>query len=132
MYFKILRIKAIPGISINFLLANSVYWYMEIPPFLTEPITTDKIDHPVEEHLQELPYNKISWENFQRLVYGLAIKEKEVTDARSYGVQGNAQDGIDIYATSTAGNHTVYQCKKEKGFTPSKIIAAVALFLSKE
>lgn len=105
---------------------------MEIPAFLTEPITTDKIDHPVEEHLQELPYNQISWENFEKLCYELAIKEKEVTDARSYGVQGNAQDGIDIYATSTAGNHTVYQCKREKSFTPSKIDAAVTLFLSKE
>lgn len=105
---------------------------MEIPAFLTEPIITDKIDPPVEEHLQELPYNQISWENFEKLCYELAIREKEVVDARSYGVQGNAQDGIDIYATSTAGNHTVYQCKREKSFTPTKIDAAVTLFLSKE
>src|SRR5260221_7314080 len=105
---------------------------MAIPTFLSEPITKDDLLPPVDERLQLLPYEQISWENFEKSCHELAKKEKDVIDARAYGVQGNAQDGIDIYATSDTGKHTVYQCKNEKNFSKAKITAAIELFLKGE
>lgn len=85
---------------------------------------------PVETNLQELPYDKLIWENFEKLCLRLAQQECEIEDCRQYGVQGDAQEGIDIYAKKeSAEKYTVYQCKKVQNFGPQKIINAINTFL---
>lgn len=105
---------------------------MNLIPRLSAPISSDKISPPIEEHLQELPYGKMRWENFEKLIYRLALKVSEIKEARPYGVQGDGQEGIDLYAKNSSEEYIVYQCKREKDFTGAKIKAAVELFGKKQ
>ncbi|MFM6053760.1 MAG: hypothetical protein ACKPA7_19400, partial [Sphaerospermopsis kisseleviana] len=50
----------------------------EIPSWLETPPDTNKIDHPVETQQQELPFEKLTWENFERLCLRLARLEGNV------------------------------------------------------
>jgi hypothetical protein len=60
----------------------------------------------------------------------LARSDHEVEDARRYGVPGQDQYGIDLFARRAGtGGYTVYQCKKVERFGPSDITAAVDDFL---
>lgn len=85
---------------------------------------------PVNSNLQELPFNELTWENFEKLCVRLARLEGNVEHCQRYGVQGDDQDGIDLYARQrTVSTYRVYQCKNEKHFGPKKIEAAVTKFL---
>lgn len=105
---------------------------MEILKRLLEPIVSDQINPPVLQNLQELPFGEISWENFEKLINRLVLTEAEVKEARPYGLAGDAQDGIDVFAYLENGTYKVYQCKREDGFSPKKIADAIMLFLDKD
>ncbi len=88
---------------------------------------------PVVTLLQELPFEKLNWENFERLCYRLIRLESDVEFCTLYGTPGQCQDGIDIYARQKlTGKYTVYQCKRVNDFSPSKIKNAVCKFLEGE
>jgi hypothetical protein len=53
---------------------------------------------PVNSNLQELPFNELTWENFEKLCVRLARLEGNVEHCQRYGVQGDEQGGIDLYA----------------------------------
>src|SRR5262249_10264421 len=60
----------------------------------------------------------------------LVRSDHEVEDARRYGIPGQDQYGIDLFARRAGtGGYTVYQCKKVERFGPSDIGAAVDDFL---
>lgn len=85
---------------------------------------------PVETRIQELPYDKLEWDNFERLCARLVVCEADVEVCRPYGTQGDVQEGIDIYAkVFSSERYTVYQCKREKHFEPAKIKNAISTFL---
>lgn len=85
---------------------------------------------PVSSNLQELPFNELTWENFEKLCLRLARLEADVEHCQRYGVQGDEQEGIDLYARQkTVSTYRVYQCKNEKNFGPKKIKDAVKKFL---
>lgn len=98
-------------------------------PYFDAKMVKEILLPPAIEKLQELPFEQIKWENFERLCYELAKKDAEVTLVRPYGVQGNEQGGIDIFARNTNQKDVVYQCKNEDNFTPSKIKAAINKYL---
>ncbi|HEY0101041.1 MAG TPA: NACHT domain-containing protein, partial [Pyrinomonadaceae bacterium] len=98
--------------------------WLETPPLASVP-------PPVETRKQELPFEHLTWENFEKLCVRLARLEADVEHCQLYGVRGQDQEGIDLYAKSkTSGQYTVYQCKREKGFSASKIEGAVTTFLA--
>ncbi|NQU86508.1 MAG: hypothetical protein HQ541_12175 [Mariniphaga sp.] len=102
----------------------------KIPNRLIQPPSAIVHELPVETKLQELPYDKIAWENFEKLCLRLVLQECEIEDCRQYGVQGDAQEGIDIYAKKeSAEKYTVYQCRRVQNFGPQKIINAISTFL---
>ncbi len=102
-----------------------------IPNYLLQPPSTIVDEIPVATLLHELPYGKLTWENFEKLCLRLAQKEGNIEECRLYGVQGNAQDGIDIYAKiDSANSYVVYQCKRVKNFAPGKIKEAVDTFIN--
>ncbi|MFM6040896.1 MAG: NACHT domain-containing protein [Sphaerospermopsis kisseleviana] len=102
----------------------------EIPSWLETPPDTNKIDHPVETQQQELPFEKLTWENFERLCLRLARLEGNVEHCQLYGERGDNQEGIDIYATQKSSEkYRVYQCKREKNFGPEKIESAILKFI---
>ncbi len=88
---------------------------------------------PVTTSLQELPLDQLEWKNFERLCLRLAQLESEVRECRLYGVAGDKQDGIDLYARRTdSDQYRVYQCKRERKFGPARITEAVEEFLKGE
>src|ERR1700683_1528975 len=88
------------------------------------------IPHPVTSRAPTLPFDKLSWENFERLCYRLAWRIGEVSDCRRYGAQGQNQKGIDIYVRrSSDGSYVTWQCKRHEEFSPADIEKAVSVFL---
>lgn len=88
---------------------------------------------PVFTRAMELPFDELLWEDFEKLCVRLVKLEAQVERSTLYGVRGEEQAGIDILARITGQKkHHVYQCKKVTNFGPSKIKAAVAIFLDGE
>jgi len=88
---------------------------------------------PVQSKLQDLPFEQITWQNFERLCLRLVRLEAEIEFCRFYGSQGDEQEGIDLYAKKgTDPKYFVYQCKNEGQFGPAKIAGAVQDFLKGE
>jgi hypothetical protein len=95
-------------------------------------IPTSNLVPPVLTKIQALPFEEISWENFESLCRALIKEDRNVTSARSYGKQGEAQYGIDLYAVKKNGDYSVFQCKNVKRFGAKKIEAAVNEFISND
>src|SRR5688500_6285532 len=53
---------------------------------------------PVQSNIQALPFEELTWENFERLCVRLIRREPGVDHARLYGIAGQNQHGIDIFA----------------------------------
>ena len=82
------------------------------PSWLHLPPSASSVEPPVETRDQLLPVDKLSWKNFERLCLRLLEEDTEVVhmfvsdqvgeetepQVRLYGVRGQAQFGIDIYA----------------------------------
>lgn len=78
-----------------------------------------------------LPFKEcLTWENFQLLCTDILKTDARFTDARDFLKQGNAQDGIDIYAIPNgASKITVAQCKLEQYISPKALHEIVSTFL---
>jgi hypothetical protein len=101
---------------------NGVPSYLESPP-------TESIAPPVVTVSAVLPCDLLAWPNFERLCLRLVRLDSEVEHAQLYGVAGQSQEGIDLYARSFDGSFAVHQCKKIKDIGPADIRNAVDKFL---
>src|SRR6266705_1531923 len=106
--------------------SDSVHSWLHAPP-------EKSVVPPVETKTQLLPFEQLTWEDFERLCYRLARNEAYVEHCQLYGNRGNEQEGIDIF-TRVLGSekYKVHQCKREKDFGPAKIKSAVEEFLKGE
>jgi hypothetical protein len=86
---------------------------------------------PVETAVQLLPFDRLLWENFERLCYRLVRANAECEDARLFGVKGQDQSGIDLYCRH-AGGYSVYQCRRVETLTAAELAGAVSDFLDGE
>ncbi len=86
--------------------------------------------HPVETRVQVLPFEALSWENFERLCYRMIALDGNVDHCARYGRQGDSQEGIDIFARLSEGKYHCLQAKRHRKYGPSKVRQAVDLFLS--
>ena len=76
-----------------------------------------------------MPFGELAWEDFEKLCLRLIWKDAHVEFCQLYGVQGDVQLGIDIFARRSSDvSYSVYQCKREKDFGPAKIKAAIEKF----
>jgi hypothetical protein len=98
--------------------------------YLYAPPETKVGPPPVRTHAQLLPFGDLSWPDFERLCLRLADLESDVEHAQLYGVAGQAQEGIDVYARHKGGDYTVYQCRRVESFTASGIEKVVDDFLA--
>ena len=96
-------------------------WLYEKPVQMIEP--------PVTTRIQELPLEKLEWENFERLCLRLASLEEKVISCGLYGNRGQKQEGIDFYTQFLNDRYNVYQCKKVKRVHPGELRKAVQVFL---
>ncbi len=77
---------------------------------------------------QVLPFGELTWENFERLCYRIAGQSERVEYVARYGRQGQAQQGIDIFARSKAGKYEVWQAKRYDEVTAGQVSAIVDKF----
>ena len=105
----------------------------ELPEYILEPSEPqDDIKPPVLTRIQELPFDELTWENFERLCRQLIVVDQEIRDCRLYGRRGQNQKGIDLIAYPKRfedSRPSVYQCKRVKQFGPSMICGAVDKFI---
>lgn len=88
---------------------------------------------PTVTRPQLLPLGSVNPKDFERLCYRVTRLEATVEECRLFGVNGQSQDGIDLYARLRDGSYRVVQCKRSSGdFPPAKITAAVDVFLQGE
>ena len=86
---------------------------------------------PSRPRPQILPLNELSWQLFQRLCCRLAQRFGDVERCQEYGIEGQRQDGIDIYLRkSESSKYSVWQCKRHQSFSPPSIRKAVTDFLN--
>jgi len=100
--------------------------------WLWTPPTGEPISPPASSRQQVLPFDQLTWDNFERLCLRLALQEgaPEEVQVQRYGRAGQRQHGIDILVRHpTTEQHEAWQCKRWKTFTPARIRAAVDKFL---
>ena len=103
-----------------------------VPSQLYAPPEGPQPNPPVETRAQILPFNELSWKDFERLILRMVRRECEIEDCVLYGTQGQAQEGIDILAVHREQQSLkiCYQCKNVVKFGPSDIISAIDKFLA--
>ena len=103
-----------------------------VPVWLEAPPDGSLPAPPVETLEQGLPFDKLSWKDFERLILRIVRRESDIEDCFLYGASGQAQDGIDILAVhrDQPSQRVCYQCKNVVAFSPSDIVAAIDKFLS--
>ncbi|HXN61085.1 MAG TPA: NACHT domain-containing protein [Acidimicrobiales bacterium] len=99
--------------------------YLETPPETPE----EAFGIIAEPYLQQLPIERLGWKDFERLCLRLVKSRAEVTQCALYGVSGQYQAGIDLYARRTDGTYATYQCKRVETFTAADVSASVEKFL---
>lgn len=99
-----------------------------IPDGLREGPSGEPPPPPVDTAAQTLPFNELTWENFERLCLSLAEVDGNPQWARRFGVSGQAQDGIDIYSRLNDESYATYQCKRRESIDKNDLIDAVAEF----
>jgi len=104
---------------------KSIPIWLQLPP---DAVPADI--GPVITRPQELPFDRLTWENFERLCFRLVQREADVEHCQMYGARGQDQQGIDIYARSHSGTgYRVYQCRRVERFGPASIRDAITDFL---
>ena len=96
---------------------------------LNVPLTPGAVEPPVRPRLQHLPFNALSWQQFEALSAALVKANPLALDCHLYGVQGDFQKGIDVVATQrgVAGDETwAYQCKRYQEYAPGKLREALS------
>ena len=100
-----------------------------VPAYLRELPESVVEAPPVETRTVELPFDQLSWRDFELLVFRLARKNADVVYCAPYGRPGQAQDGIDVYARLSGGGHICWQARNRKDVSASDIEKAVDDFL---
>lgn len=102
-----------------------------IPAWLNSPPEPTFPPPPVNTRVQTLPFHRLSWENFERLILRLVRREQTVAECWAYGERGQKQYGLDILAElrNAPGEFACYQCKRVEKISPSDIDKAVGQFL---
>jgi hypothetical protein len=103
-----------------------------VPGWLWQP-STSTVDPPVDSRLQDLPFEKLEWVDFERLCTHLASRTANVEHTQQYGIAGQEQEGIDIYARKVGTDrYSTWQCKRYQSFSARQLRAAAEDFLSRD
>ena len=100
-----------------------------VPDYLLELPASVVEAPPVETRILELPFDQLSWRNFERVVFRLVRTNSDLQYCAPYGRSGQAQEGIDVYARLSGGKHACWQARNRKDVVASDIEKAVDDFL---
>lgn len=99
--------------------------------YLNTP-SNSSIPPPIKTKKHELPLEKLIWEDFEKLCLALVEIDFSIDDCECFGIKGQAQEGIDIYARLPSGRYYSYQCKRYENFKVSDLEKAVKYFEDKD
>ena len=104
---------------------------VDIPGILNPP---DEVPErlPTRSRNQRLPFEDLTWENFERLCLRIVATDADVEYCARFGLAGEAQAGIDVFARRTDGTYRCLQAKRQRVFGATKVKDAVNLFLEGE
>jgi len=114
---------------------------LNLPAALWSFPTGPSSNPPVQTRPALLPVGELTPENAERLFARLLETEAHIEHATLYGLPGQAQAGIDVYARTTPSLHAnsapnrsfvALQSRRVKKITPASIGTAVADFLAGE
>ena len=74
----------------------------DIPRWLLEPSAGGSVSPPVQTSNQLLPLGELAWEDFERPCLKIMESELVLERASLYGMPGQRQRGIDVYAVDPA------------------------------
>ena len=100
-----------------------------VPPHLLELPESVVETVSVESRILELPFDQLSWRDFERLVFRLVRKNSDIVYCAQYGRPGQAQDGIDVYGRLSGGRHVCWQARNRRDVSKADIKNAVDDFL---
>lgn len=95
--------------------------------YLYTPVQTI-VDPPIDTTNQELPLEKLSWEDFEKLCLAIVEIEFSINNCEIYGIKGQKQSGIDILARQANDRYSVYQAKRYQNFKLVDLNSAVSQF----
>ena len=115
--------------------ASHAAW--ETPTWLFTPATSRDLPPPVQTHNQLLPLSALRWDDFERLCFRLLRAEVGPVRAALYGVPGQAQHGIDMYALTPVAlsapqdtrRYVTLQSRRISNVGPKSVENGVADFL---
>ena len=86
--------------------SSSSHSTSETPSWLLTPATGGGLPLPVQTHSQLLPLAQLGWDDFERICFRL-LRTQVVGAVRAaiYGVPGQAQHGIDMYAVAAVTSY---------------------------
>lgn len=99
--------------------------------YLHTPVKTI-VDPPIDTNCQQLPLEKLAWEDFEKLCLAMVEIDHSIDNCEIYGIKGQAQQGIDIYARHSNGLYSSYQCKRYQEFKETDLVDAVNYFKKKK
>lgn len=79
-------------------------------------------------HLELLPFDALTWPDFESLLWRILRDVEGLRHAQIYGDPGQAQLGLDIIAEAADGTGVALQSKRVAQFGPAKFTAAVNEF----
>lgn len=100
-----------------------------IHALLTPSFDNSPAPDPVVSSLQDLPLETLDWSIFERLCARLLSRNSTVIDCRQFGIPGQDQEGIDLYAFHHDDSYSAWQCKRHKVLKKGIIKAATDQFL---
>lgn len=100
---------------------DKVFQYLQTP-------SKSKIEPPIDGTINELPIEKLDWEDFEKLCLRMVEIEHSIDNCEIYGLKGQKQHGIDIFAKTESGKYSNYQCKRYQVINESNLEEAVNVF----
>ena len=88
---------------------------------------TSKVKPPIQGTVDTLPVEELAWEDFEKLCLRIVQIHHSIDDCEIYGIKGQKQDGIDIFAYN-GDKYASYQCKKYQKVKEGDLEKAVKVF----
>ncbi len=85
---------------------------------------------PLQGNIQTLPLEELEWDVFEHLCMTIIQNELNfpINNCERYGIKGENQQGIDIFARHEDGAYSTFQCKKYESFTKHDLTKALERF----
>lgn len=81
---------------------------------------------PVTPRLERLPLAEMGWDAFEAFCCALVARLPKVRECQHFGKEGDAQEGIDLFARFENGEKWAFQNKRMKQFGKAAVAKAVA------